>query len=30
LRALENNVAHYEQMFGKIEEGAVVDPAMVS
>ena len=30
LRAIEANVAHYEQVFGKIEEGAPVDPALVS
>jgi hypothetical protein len=30
LRALESNIARYEQVFGKIEEGAPVDPAMVS
>lgn len=30
LRALESNVAHYEQVFGKIDEGAVVDPMKVS
>ena len=30
LRAIENNIAHYEEVFGKIDEGAVVDPSMVS
>jgi hypothetical protein len=30
LRALESNVAHYEQVFGKIDEGTVVDPMKVS
>ena len=30
LRALESNVARYEQVFGKIEEGAPVDPSQVS
>jgi hypothetical protein len=30
LRALESNVARYEQVFGKIEEGPQVDPALIS
>jgi len=30
LRALESNVNRYEQVFGKIEEGAPVDPSQVS
>jgi hypothetical protein len=30
LRAIENNIARYEQMFGKIDEGQPVDPASVS
>ena len=30
LRALENNINRYEQVFGKIEEGPAPDPAMVS
>jgi hypothetical protein len=30
LRAIENNIARYEQVFGKIEEGPAVDPSMVS
>ena len=30
LRAIESNIARYEQVFGKIEEGQVVDPSMVS
>jgi hypothetical protein len=30
LQALENNIARYEQVFGKIEEGAPVDPSMIS
>ena len=30
LRALETNIARYEQMFGKIDEGPPVNPSMVS
>src|SRR5512142_970736 len=30
LRAVESNIAHYEQVFGKIEEGAQVDPSLIS
>jgi hypothetical protein len=30
LRALESNVARYEQVFGKIDEGTPVDPSLVS
>ena len=30
LRAIENNIARYEQMFGKIDEGQPVDPSSVS
>jgi Protein of unknown function (DUF3467) len=30
LRALESNVAHYEQVFGKIDEGTPVDPSFIS
>jgi len=30
LRALENNIAHYEQVFGKIAEGPPSDPSFVS
>ena len=30
LRALESNVARYEQVFGKIDEGNPVDPMTVS
>lgn len=30
LRALESNLDHYEQVFGKIEEEAKVDPSQVS
>jgi hypothetical protein len=30
LRAIESNIARYEQVFGKIEEGPLVDPSMVS
>jgi hypothetical protein len=30
LHALENNIARYEQVFGKIEEGPQVDPSLVS
>ena len=30
LRALESNVAHYEQVFGKIDEGSPTDPPFVS
>ena len=30
LRALESNIARYEQVFGKIEEGQPVDPSQVS
>jgi hypothetical protein len=30
LQALENNIARYEQVFGKIEEVAPVDPSTVS
>ena len=30
LRAIESNIAHYEQVFGKIDEGPPVDPSMVS
>lgn len=30
LRALETNIARYEQVFGKIDEGTVTDPSLVS
>jgi hypothetical protein len=30
LRAIESNIARYEQVFGKIEEGAPIDPSQVS
>lgn len=30
LRALESNLAHYEQVFGKIEEGVASDPSLIS
>jgi hypothetical protein len=30
LRALETNIARYEQTFGRIEEGPPVDPSQVS
>jgi len=30
LRAVESNIAHYEQVFGKIEEGGQVDPSLIS
>jgi hypothetical protein len=30
LRAIESNIARYEQVFGKIDEGAPVDPSRVS
>jgi hypothetical protein len=30
LRAIENNIARYEQVFGKIDEGTPVDPSLVS
>jgi hypothetical protein len=30
LRAIENNIARYEQIFGKIDEGQPVDPSSVS
>ena len=30
LRAIEGNIAHYEQVFGKIDEGPPVDPSLVS
>jgi hypothetical protein len=30
LRAVESNIARYEQMFGKIDEGTPVDPALIS
>jgi hypothetical protein len=30
LRALETNIARYEQVFGKIDEGSPVDPSLVS
>ena len=30
LRAIENNIARYEQVFGKIEEGPLTDPSTVS
>ena len=30
LHALESNINHYEQAFGKIDEGQPVDPASVS
>jgi hypothetical protein len=30
LRALENNISRYEQVFGKIDEGNPVDPMTVS
>jgi hypothetical protein len=30
LHALEHNIAHYEQVFGKIDEGAPADPSLVS
>ena len=30
LRALESNIGRYEEVFGKIDEGAPVDPSQVS
>jgi hypothetical protein len=30
LRAIETNIARYEQAFGKIEEGPPIDPSLVS
>ncbi|MGD0838670.1 MAG: DUF3467 domain-containing protein [Polyangia bacterium] len=30
LRAIESNIARYEEAFGKIEEGPPVDPSMIS
>jgi hypothetical protein len=30
LRALESNINRYEQVFGKIDEGAPADPSQVS
>ena len=30
LRAMEGNLAHYEQTFGKIDESGPVDPSQVS
>jgi hypothetical protein len=30
LRALESNIGRYEEVFGKVDEGAPVDPSQVS
>lgn len=30
LRALETNIARYEERFGKIDEGSSVDPTLIS